>query len=332
MRRRIAWVVLAAAGLLFFAGVLCQPNPRIAVDKAPCHLLEQDDLPWIYPAKRGHTYCEVDPPERYTRRSGSFELLRADPLAGVDDTFWDRLDSTFQCNLAVFSPDHVVDLADGGVRFALDSAANDKGLASGSIATKDVDEAKFTYGRFEVVLKPAKASGVITAFFLYRFDPWQEIDAEILGKDPTQLLVNVYYNPGDPGDLYNYGYRGTPVLIDLGFDASKEFHRYTVEWEPAAIRWFVDGRLVHVRKAGRPTPIPHLPMRFHVNLWPCCSEELAGPFDPAVVPTGAEVASVRLSSWKPSLGSRIRDAISSYFSPSDDDREWRAHDAAWIHP
>ncbi len=330
--RRASWIILVAAGILFFAGVLCQPNPRIAVAKAPCHLLEQDDLPWIYPAKRGHDYCRVDPAERYTRRSGSFELLRADSLAEIDSSFWDRLDSTFPCNLAVFAPDSVATLAEGGARFALERAANDKGFASGSIATKDVDEAKFKYGRFEVVLKPAKGSGVITAFFLYRFDPWQEIDAEILGKDPTKLLVNVYYNPGEPGDLYNYGYRGTPVQIDLGFDASLDFHRYAIEWEPGAIRWFVDGRLLHVRKAGRPTPIPHLPMRFHVNLWPCCSEELAGRFDPAAVPTSAEVQSVRLSRWRASMGTRVRRAISSYFSPSEGDSDWRAHDAAWIHP
>ncbi|MBX9947340.1 MAG: family 16 glycosylhydrolase [Reyranella sp.] len=62
-----------------------------------------------------------------------------------------------------------------------------------------------------------------------------------------------------------YGYRGTPVSIPLGFDASRAPHRYAIEWDPREIRWFVDGQLVYQRAEWNPTPIPHLPMMLHVN-------------------------------------------------------------------
>ena len=328
---RKTWMLLGAAGGLFGVGVLYAPHPRIEVARADCHLFEPDDLPWILPAKKSHDYCQTNPPKRHTRRSGSFETLRDDALAGVDASFWDKLDTTFPCNQAVFAPGNVVSLTEGGIRLGIERATDDKGFTSGSIATKDTPEAKFTYGRFETMLKPVKVSGVITAFFLYRFDPWQEIDAEILGKDPTKILVNVYFNPGEPGDLYNYGYRGTPVVVDLGFDTSLDFHRYAIEWEPEEIRWFVDDRLIHVRHAGQPSPIPHLPMRLYVNVWPCCSEELAGPFDPAAVPTGAQIKSVTVSRWRASLGSRMKESVADYFSPSGKSTDWRTQ-AGWIHP
>ena len=35
-------------------------------------------------------------------------------------------------------------------------------------------------------MKPAKADGIITAFFLHRDNPWQEIDVELLGRDTTK--------------------------------------------------------------------------------------------------------------------------------------------------
>ena len=163
------------------------------------------------------------------RRVGTFRETRRDDLGTVDPAFWDRLSTTFFCNLSTFAPENVEPGDGRGVRLRIDATPRGgKECSAGSIATKDDPAAKYLYGRFEADLKPARGSGILTAFFLYRFDPCQEIDAEFLGRDPTKLLANVYYNPGEEGDLYNYGYRGTPVLVDLGFDASQDFHRYAI--------------------------------------------------------------------------------------------------------
>jgi hypothetical protein len=64
----------------------------------------------------------------------------------------------------------------------------------------------------------------VTGLFLHRNGPRQEIDIEFLGRDTTRMFVNVFYDPGIPGTKLEYGYRGTPTVIDLGFDASKTFH------------------------------------------------------------------------------------------------------------
>ena len=117
---------------------------------------------------------------------------------------------------------------------------------------------------------------------------------ELLGKDTTKLLLNVYYNPGSEGAKFEYGYRGTPVLVDLGFDASKAFHRYRIDWFPSVIRWFVDDQLVHERFNWEPTPIPHLPMQFHVNLWPSRSIELAGKISDQKLPAVSAIRKILL--------------------------------------
>jgi len=128
--------------------------------------------------------------------------------------------------------------------------------------------------------------------FLHRNGPRQEIDIEFLGKDTTRILVNVYYNPGNEGATLEYGYRGTPTLIDLGFDAAEEFHSYEIEWRPGFIRWRVDGRLIHDRVLWDPTPIPDLPMPFNINLWHSRSKELVGKLDDGGLPARAEIRAI----------------------------------------
>ena len=111
------------------------------------------------------------------------------------------------------------------------------------------------------------------------------------------MLTNVYDNPGVEGTKYDYGYRGTPVLIELGFDASEDFHRYSIEWCESCIRWFVDGRLVHERVNWEPTPIPHLPMQFHLNLWASRSRELTGRLAKKQLPTQSRIRCVGWRAW-----------------------------------
>ena len=319
--KKFRWLFLVVVVALFGVGVLFTQAESIEVLNADCEILEQDGDPWIVPGRELKGYCGTQGSQP-GRRTGSFKEARHDNFDSLDPLYWDKLDTTFDCNQAIFSPQNVMEYPEGGFGLQMSAVEGaEKSYLSASIATKEAIDAQFTYGRFEIVLKPPKISGVLTAFFLYRFDPWQEIDVEFVGKDTTKLLVNVYYNPGKEGDLYNYGYRGTPVLIDLGFDASEDFHEYAMEWEQDEIRWFVDGNLVHVRSHGRPTPIPHLPMRLHINTWPNCSEELAGPMDASALPVRAEVRSVSISNWYPPPLTRLE----RFFDATD----WR-DDAAWI--
>ena len=92
-----------------------------------------------------------------------------------------------------------------------------------------------------------------------------------------------------------FGYRGSPCRIDLGFDATCEFHLYAIDWRPDRIIWWVDGLPVHQRGGWDPTPIPHLPLRLHGNLWVPRSKELAGQIDESALPSSASFRNI--SAW-----------------------------------
>jgi cellulose synthase/poly-beta-1,6-N-acetylglucosamine synthase-like glycosyltransferase len=311
-RRWGAPALMALATLAFAAGIFGWPERVVAASDLRCERHEADDLPWIDDEATAH--CDGSGP-RLALRAGSPTLLRDDPMDAVDDSFWERGDATFPCNESYFTPGNV-EAGTGGVTFALrEESRGDRRFTSGSLSTGE--DGEFHFGRFEVTMKASPASGVVSAFFLYRFDPWQEIDFELVGKDTTKALLNVYYNPGDDGDLYNYGHFGTPVVVDLGFDAAEDFHRYAIEWDAEEIRWFADDRLIHVRRAGEPTPIPQLPMVFHLNAWATCSEDLAGPIDTDALPTAVTFRDVRISRWDPAPRSGL-DALFGIGDPAPD--------------
>lgn len=291
-RRMVALVL----GVVVAIGVLvAMPTRRIPLVGAATETLEWDVHPWIRPPAHAKGPVASYVPATSGKRTGRFG-----PPEVLDPGYWEPLADTFPCNLAMFAPENVVFREGGGLSLWLRSEARgDRAFTAASVATRKDSGVQHLYGRFEADLKPPKRDGTLTALFLYRFDPWQEIDLEFLGRDTTKVMANVYYNAGEEGDPFNYGHRGTPVLVDLGFDAAADFHRYAIEWDPNEIRWFVDDRLIHARSSGHPTPVPHLPMRLFVNLWPNCSEELVGSVAPSTLPAAAEVRSVRVSPWHP---------------------------------
>lgn len=168
------------------------------------------------------------------------------------------------------------------------SSTGIKPYRSGAFASSEF----FEHGRFEAEIKAARGPGLITGFFLHRDAPRQEIDFELAGDDPRRMLVNVYFNPGDDGTSSSFGYRGSPCRIDLGFDAASDFHHYAIDWRPGRITWLVDGRIIHERVGWDPTPLPHLPMRLHANLWAPRSNELAGRINEDVLPATATFRNV----------------------------------------
>jgi GR25 family glycosyltransferase involved in LPS biosynthesis len=252
---------------------------------ASARRLRHDPSPWI--VKRRMRWGGIGASALGDQESlGALRMFFEDDLAQIQSARWFSRNDTFPGNLGLFRPANVTRAPGGGVSFAvMEELLGVRNLSAAAISSR----ANFLFGRFEATLQSTNVPGLVTGFFLHRDSPRQEIDVEILGNQPDHVLINVFYNPGTEGAKFDYGYRGTPVIIGLGFDASKALHQYTIEWDPCEIRWFVDRKLVHCRAMWDPTPIPDLPMTLHVNTWPTASRELAGRVALRALPASAVV-------------------------------------------
>lgn len=193
-----------------------------------------------------------------TTESGSFvdTFDRIEPGRWLVSNGWSNgefQDCTFlQANAAV--------LPGGGVELALQDATGLERLSScAELQTHDT----FGYGTYEVRVRAARAHGVVSAFFTYTGPgqtppkPHDEIDFEFLGKAPQTVQANYFANGvGDHGHD-----------IPLGFGADERFSDYAFEWTPEAIRWFVDGRLMHEVKRKEGEPYPTTPGKICLSIW-----------------------------------------------------------------
>jgi len=117
----------------------------------------------------------------------------------------------------------------------------------------------YGYGRYEAVIRSSNAKGAVTAFFVYTGedmgDPHDEIDVELVGRDPGKIHVN----------FFRHG-KSAAKDIDLGFDASEGEHLYAFEWEPNSITWYVDDVQVH-RIVAPDAEIPNTTGRVMASVW-----------------------------------------------------------------
>ena len=269
---------------------LASPARKIA---ASVRRLRHDPSPWIVKSRAGWTGISASPFDGQESWA-PLRLCFDDDLAQIQSARWWIRSDTFPGNLALFRPENVTSAAGGGLSLEVcEKSLGVRNLSAAAVSSR----ASFQFGRFEATLQATDVPGLVTGFFLHRNSPRQEIDVEILGNQPDQLLVNVFYNPGTDGAKFDYGYRGTPAIINLGFDASRALHQFTIEWEPREIRWFVDQRLVHRRAIWDPTPIPHLPMTLHVNTWPTRSRAFAGRLALRKLPVSAIVRRVAVHTF-----------------------------------
>ena len=63
---------------------------------------------------------------------------------------------------------------------------------------------------------------------------------ENIGREPSTVHGTIH----GPGYSGGHGI-GAPFALPAGERFSDDFHVYAVEWEPNAIRWYVDGKQYH---------------------------------------------------------------------------------------
>lgn len=134
----------------------------------------------------------------------------------------------------------------------------------------------YSYGFYSVCMRAAKCSGVISSFFTYTNSPvWDEIDIEFLGKDLTQIQFNYYTG----------GVGGHEFVLNLGFDASQDFHEYSFDWQKDGITWYIDGVAVYRATQN----LPSHAMQIMMNVWNCKDvDEWSGVLDKSALPATAQ--------------------------------------------
>lgn len=100
------------------------------------------------------------------------------------------------------------------------------------------------YGRFEARIKLPYGQGIWPAFWMMgegtaKWPDRGEIDImENIGREPSTVHGTIH----GPGYSGSKGI-GAPFVLPPGQRFSDDFHVYAVEWEPNAIRWYVDGTM-----------------------------------------------------------------------------------------
>jgi endo-1,3-1,4-beta-glycanase ExoK len=150
-----------------------------------------------------------------------------------------------------------VKVKDGILRMTFDKRqTEDREHVCGEIQTRQ----RFGYGTFEVRMKAAAGSGLNSAFFTYigpvDKEPHDEIDFEVLGKDPSKVQLNQYVNGKSVGE---------EKLVPVPGGADQGFHDYAFVWEKDRIRWYIDGE--QVGEATDPAKIPTHPGKIFASLW-----------------------------------------------------------------
>ena len=116
---------------------------------------------------------------------------------------------------------------------------------SARLRTKGLQE--FLYGKIEARIKLPDALGIWPAFWMLpsttTYGGWAasgEIDIIEAANTPTSIGGTIHFGGQWPLNTYN----GSSYSLG-GANFADAFHTFTLEWEPDALRWYVDGVLYH---------------------------------------------------------------------------------------
>ena len=164
------------------------------------------------------------------------------------------------------------------------------------------------YGRYEVVMRPARGSGLVSSFFTWtgprEGNPKDEIDIEFVGRDTTRVQLNYFT------DAKSYG----GAWIDLPYDAADHAQLYAFEWDRDEIRWYIGDQLVY-RADGSKLALPTHAGHAIMNVW-AAHDRLAGWTGPTTFPDGASATYYCISYAPPGdWGTRCSDDFQTDLPP-----------------
>jgi beta-glucanase (GH16 family) len=153
--------------------------------------------------------------------------------------------------------------------------------------------ATMLYGKFEVRLKSAAGSGLLSSFFTY-YDGgglpanWNEIDIEIMGRYTDQVQFNTITN-----NRINH-----VQSVETVFNPHESFHTYAIAWTPDYAAWSIDGYEVY-RQTGSHIQELIRAQKLMMNIWPPTSVEWAGTWDESILPVYAYYDWIKYYAYDP---------------------------------
>lgn len=142
----------------------------------------------------------------------------------------------------------------------------------------------YQYGRYEMRMRAAKGSGVLSTFFTYKNGSelqgefWEEIDIEIFGKNnATQWQSNIIIGTSRPTIK-------TEAVHNAGVSLADDYHTYVLEWTPSYVAWFVDGVQVRRVNGGQFVDGVSNPQSIRFNLWAANIPEWVGAWNDSILP------------------------------------------------
>lgn len=166
------------------------------------------------------------------------------------------------------------------IGFTATSPATAKPYKAAEIYSKQT----YKYGRYEMRMRVAKGSGVLSTFFTYKNGSeqpgvfWEEIDIEIFGKNnATQWQSNVIIGTNRP-TTKTEGVHTMPYSLGDGYNT------YVLEWTPNYIAWFVNGAQIRRINGGQFVTGLTSPQDLRFNLWAANIAEWVGAWNPNILP------------------------------------------------
>jgi endo-1,3-1,4-beta-glycanase ExoK len=231
---------------------------------------------------------------------GGFTLAWEDNFDSFDSKRWSLQTHSWNGNLAQFSVDNTR-FQDGIASILLTRAESDTDKPFRGVEMRS--KSTITYGKVETRARFAKGSGVISAVVLiytpWPADDWNELDMEYLaGRSGMQFNTMVYDGPPVSKPVTtSVTPTQAPRVVDLGFDATADFHVYTMEWTPSAARFLVDGAVKH--EWDQEISLMRLPQNLLLTIWASSSAAWAGAVGDDTAPTQADFDWVRVYDWGP---------------------------------
>lgn len=165
------------------------------------------------------------------------------------------------------------------------------------------------YGRFDVRMKSAAASGMLSSFFTYAeissLAEWNEIDIENMGRYTNESQFNTI-TPGQVNHVQRQVVR---------FNPHAGFHEYFIEWTPDYVAWGVDGFEVY-RQTGDHIATLNRAQKLMMNIWQPADVGWAGSFSRTTLPVYAYYDWIRYASYTPGTGDNFtfqwKDDLTTY--------------------